>query len=76
MPDNLRMLWLRVVADSRTELERLCQERPDLGLDRDLDALFATLRIAVQPRSGRPWVVTEVVKRSDSRVVVLDSGRT
>lgn len=41
MPDSLRRLWLRVVADSRTELERLRRERPDLGLDQDLDALFA-----------------------------------
>ena len=35
MPDSLRNLWLRVVAGSRREIERLHQEHADLG------ALFA-----------------------------------
>lgn len=41
MPEDLHSLWLRVVADSRREIERLRSENPDCGLDRDLDALLA-----------------------------------
>ena len=41
VPSDLRQLWLRVVADSRRELERLREECPVSGLDRDLDKLFA-----------------------------------
>ena len=34
--------------------------------------------IAMQPRSGPPWTitVTAVLKRTDDRVVVTDSGRS
>lgn len=41
MPENLRSLWLRVVADARREIERLRRERPDCRLDQDLDRLLA-----------------------------------
>ena len=37
---DLRTLWLRVVADSRGELERLRQQSPELGLEQDVDELF------------------------------------
>ena len=40
--DDLRTLWLRVVADSRRELERLRQACPELGLEQDLEELFET----------------------------------
>ncbi|MXY67477.1 MAG: hypothetical protein F4Y47_02790 [Acidobacteriia bacterium] len=40
MPENLRSLWQRAVADSRREIERLRDKRPDLRLDRDLDDLL------------------------------------
>ena len=40
MPSDLRKLWLRVVADSRRELERLREEFPAAGLEQDLDELF------------------------------------
>ena len=50
------------------------------AFDGDAAALpddLVSLRIAVRPRSGRPWAaaVTEVVERSAGRVVVLHSGR-
>ena len=38
--EDLQTLWLRVVADSRGELERLRQQFPELGLDQDVDELF------------------------------------
>lgn len=41
MSDDLRSIWQRAVADSRREIERLRNERPDLELDRDLDELLA-----------------------------------
>ncbi len=41
MPEDLRSLWLRAVADSRRQIEQLRDEHPDLRLDRDLDALLA-----------------------------------
>lgn len=40
-PGDLRSLWLRAVADSRREIEQLRNERPDLRLDQDFDALLA-----------------------------------
>lgn len=41
MPENLRSLWLRVVADARCEIERLRSDRLDGRLDEDLDTLLA-----------------------------------
>lgn len=41
MAEDLRSLWRRAVADSRREIERLRDKRPDLRLDRDLDELLA-----------------------------------
>ncbi len=41
MPEDLRSLWLRVVADSRREIEQLRSEHPDCRLDRDLDVMLA-----------------------------------
>lgn len=39
--EDVHRLWMRVVSDSRQELERLRRERPDLNLEQDLDTLFA-----------------------------------
>ncbi|MCY4189186.1 MAG: hypothetical protein OXD30_11950 [Bryobacterales bacterium] len=41
MPDDLRSLWQRAVADSQREIERLRNEHPELGLERDFDELLA-----------------------------------
>ncbi len=41
MSENLRALWLRVVADAHREIERLRSERPNSPLDQDLDGLLA-----------------------------------
>lgn len=40
MADDLRALWLRVVAGARRDIERLRRERPDLDLEQDLDDLL------------------------------------
>lgn len=42
MPDDLRSLWLRAVADSRRELERSRKDQPGIDPDLDLDSLFAS----------------------------------
>ena len=40
--DDLRTLWLRVVASSRGELERLREEHPELRSEHDVDELCET----------------------------------
>ena len=40
--DDLRALWLRVVASSRGELKRLREEHPELGLGQKVDELSET----------------------------------
>ena len=41
MPDDLRALWQRAVANSRRELKRLGKDRCGLDPDADLESLFA-----------------------------------
>ncbi len=41
MPDELRSLWLRAIADSRRELERLKEDQPGIDPESGLDSLFA-----------------------------------